>query len=108
MFTLAPPPPHPSARPLHCGSCWALGHHYRLSVGTDGGPFGRGHTHTKKKKTAKVGGLQSLREPAASMPHCQRRGRILEVEEGQERLKRDFSFLLIKMQGRVSLCSRNL
>lgn len=38
----------PSARPLYCGSCWALGHHNGLSVGTDGGLFGRGH---KKKKT---------------------------------------------------------
>lgn len=88
-----PAPPSP-ARPLHCGSCWALGHHNGLSVGTDGGPFRTNGT----KKTAKVGGLWCLRERAASVPCCQRRGRTLEVEEGDEKLKRGF---LIIMQGRV-------
>lgn len=84
MFTLPPP----LARPLHCESCWALGHHNGLSVGTDGGPFRRGH-----KKTAKVGGPRCLRAQAASMPYCQRRERTLEVEEGEKKTEKGFKIL---------------
>lgn len=59
MFTL--PPPH--ARPLHCGSCWALGHHNRLSVGTDGGSFG-----SRAQKAAEVGGPWRAGSRGAVLP----------------------------------------
>uniref|UniRef100_A0A3Q3JZT8 BHLH domain-containing protein n=1 Tax=Monopterus albus TaxID=43700 RepID=A0A3Q3JZT8_MONAL len=36
-------PGPPSARPPHCGSFGALGHHNEPSIGTDGGPFRRGY-----------------------------------------------------------------
>lgn len=89
------PAPPSSARPQHCGSCWALGHHNGLSVGTDGGPFRRGHKTQPRQEG------RGVCEQAASMPYCQKRGRTLEVEEGEEKLKRDFRFFLIIMQGRV-------
>lgn len=86
-----PAPPSP-ARPLHCGSCWALGRHNRLSGGTDGRPFRRRH-----KKTAKVGGPRCLREPAR---------RAAGDPEPRSRWRRDeekgiLGFVLIVMQRRV-------
>lgn len=59
-------------------------------------PFEEGTKHSQGRRA-----VVSEREQAASMPYCQRRGRTLEVEEGEEKLKRGFRFYLIIMQGRV-------
>lgn len=46
---------------------------------------------------------QGRRAMVCKQPACNttRRGRTLEVEEGEDRLKRGFRFFLIIMQGRV-------
>lgn len=86
MLSCLPWPP--SARPLHCGSCWAQGHHNGPSVGTDGGPFGRGH---KKKQKNSQGRRAVVSDGASSL-----NGRDM---GGHERWR---SFYLIMMQGAVS------
>ena len=75
-----------------------MGHHNRLSVGTDGGPFFEEGTKNSQGRRAVV---SESKQPAAR-PAARDVGETLEVEEGRgKKLKRDFSFFLIIMQGRV-------
>lgn len=74
-------PPHP-ARPLHCGSCWALGHHNGLSVGDRWRSLWKRAQKNSQGRRAVVSESERASSQHALLPETWEN--IIEVEEGVE------------------------